>query len=109
MVMGSDYFGIMVWSGSAFDCADTGGEISLLHSFYNSTESHTRAYGECNNGSIVARGIRIENGTYISQLNISVSADMIGKNIGCFDALTNSTLVGSAIILTSGKDIDVLH
>ena len=97
------YFGTTVWSGSAFDCA--GGEIILLHSLYDSTESHVRAYGECNNGSIVAQGITIKNGTYTSRLNISVSTDMIGRSIECLYDATNSILVGSAIILTSGKGV----
>ena len=68
-------------------------------------------YGECNNGSTVAQRIRIENGTYISQLNISISTGTIGRNIECFDAAANSTLVGSrsVIILTAGKIVDVLH
>ena len=103
MVMGTRFVAT-IWSGSAFDCA--GGEISLLHSLYNSTfEYHARAYGECNNGSIVAQGLRIENGSYISQLNISVSTDRIGRNIECFYETTNSTLVGSTVILISGKEL----
>ena len=101
-VAGSDHLGTTVWSGSAFDCS--GGEINLLHRFYNGTESDTgvRAYGECNNSSIVAQGVRVENGTYISQLNISVSNDMIGRSIECFDATADSALVDSAIISRTG-------
>ena len=91
--MGS-HFGTTVWRGSAFDCASS--EISLLHNNYNST---MRAYGECNNGSIVAQGLRTENGvTYISQLNISVSTNIIGRTIECLYDLTTFLLVGSAII-----------
>ena len=103
------YSSTTVWRGSAFDCF--GDEINLVHILYNNTESHIiRAYGECNNGSIVAQGVRIENDTYISQLNVSVSTDMIGRSIECFEDTTYSTLlVGSAIISTSGKDIKVLH
>ena len=101
--MGS-YFGTTVWSGSAFDCI--GGEISLLHSSYNCTELCGHAYGDCNDGSIVAQGLRIENGTYISQLNVSVSADMIGRSIECLYDTSNSTItLGSAIIVPSGKFI----
>ena len=101
--------GITVWHGSAFDCS--GNEISLIHILYNSIESHVIcAYGECNNGAIVAKGIRIENGTYISQLNVSISTDMIGRSIECFeDTIYSTLLVGSAVISTSDKDIKVLH
>ena len=86
--------------------------LSLVHILYNSTELHVIcAYGECNNGAIKAQGIRIQNGTYISQLNVSVNTDMIGRSIECFEDTIYSTLllVGSAIISTSGKDIKVLH
>ena len=106
----SGYFGTTVWRGSAIDCP--GGEINLLHRLYNDTETHIsiHAYGECSNGSIVAQGVRIENGTYISQLNVSVSTDMIGRSIQCFEDTTYSTLlVGSAIISTSGKDSYIIN
>ena len=98
--MGSRY-GTTVWSGSAFDC--TGGEITLLHSFYEST-----AYGECNNGSIVAQSLRVENNntSYTSQLNIAVSADMIGKSVECaYDSGNTETSqsVGVDTITTLGK------
>ena len=104
MVMGSN-FGTTVWRGSAFDCAT--GEISLPHALYSSTVSYLRLSGECNNGSIVAQGLETENGTkFTSQLNISVSAKVIGRNIDCFydDANNNTKLVGSRTISTSGKD-----
>ena len=97
-------FGTTVWHGSAFDCA--GGEISLLHSLYTEdTMPHTRAYGECNKGSIVAQGLRIENDTYfISQLNITISADVMGKSIECiYDSAFTSELIGAKNISISGK------
>ena len=98
-------FGTTVWTGSAFDC--TGGEISLLHYLYNfSSLSYPRAYGVCNKGSIVARSLRVENDIYfISQLNISVSADVIGKSIECIydDGNTHtSELIGAKNISISG-------
>ena len=76
-------FGTTVWRGSAFDCA--AGEISLLHFLYtDDTMSHARAIGDCNKGSIVAQGLRVENDTYyISQLNVTITADVIGKNVEC--------------------------
>ena len=102
IVMGSDYFGVTVWSGSAFDGA--GGEIILSHNLYNSTESHVRAYGdlECNKGSIVAQGIRIENGTYTSWLTISVSTDM---SIECFyDATNSESILGQTKLICCCSD-----
>ena len=100
-VIGSRY-GTTVWHGSVFDCAS--GEISLLHSFYESTESH--AYGECNNGSIVAQSLRVENiMCYASQLNITVNADMVGKNIECIydDGNTVTSQLVGALNITRGN------
>ena len=90
-----------VWRGTAFEC--TSGEISLLHSSY-AESSVLRAYGECNNGSIIAQGLSIaDNMCYTSQLNITVSAYVIGKSIEChYDDSNTATLqlVGAANIIT---------
>ena len=106
-VMGSQ-FGTTVWYGSAFDCAGTSGEISLLHFLYtDDTVSHARASGECNKGSIVAQGLRTENDTYyVSRLNVTVTADIIGKNIECiYDGNTGipELIIDSRNISISGK------
>ena len=105
--MGSRY-GTTVWSGSAFDCS--GGEITLLHSFYaERTVSH--AYGECNNGSIVAQSLRVENMCYISQLNITVGTDMIGKSIECNydDGNTETSQLVGALNINTGKSYPFLN
>ena len=48
------------------------------------------AYGECNNGVIVARGLRVEGDIYTSQLSITVSAGIAGKNISCVHESVNT-------------------
>lgn len=106
MVIGNN-FGTTVWRGSAFDC--TSSEISLLHSLYvNSMHmpASTHAYGDCNNGSIVAESLRRENTCYISQLNVTVSADMIGKSIECIhdDASTSSEKSVGIMNIITGKE-----
>ena len=101
--------GITVWQGSAFNC--TSGEISLFHDRYESDEG---AFGDCNNGDIVGRSLRVNsidnnNSTvmsYVSQLSVTVSSNIIGKSIECIhdDGTTQTpTVVGhSTITATTG-------
>ena len=97
------YFGNTVWAGSAFNCPLE--EIILQHHQFPEN-----AYGECNTGSIVGRGLSVyvNNGTYYyytSQLNVTINSDVIGKSIECYyDGNTGMTqLVGAMnITLTSG-------
>ena len=102
--------GTTVWQGSAFNC--TSGEISLFHDRYESDEG---ALGDCNNGDIVGRSLRavssIDNNnstvtSYVSQLSVTVSSNIIGKSIECVhdDGTTQTpTIVGhSTITATTG-------
>ena len=67
-----------IWSGSAFDCA--GNEIILHHSRFPG-EGVT---GECNNGTIIAHSVRVEdNSHYTSQLNVTISSGLHNKTIIC--------------------------
>ena len=61
----------------------------------------------CNNGAIVGRLIRRgrENDSYVTELSVSVSSEMIGRSIGCYhevgaDALEIGTL---RLATTTGK------
>ena len=73
-----ELLGATIWEGSAFSCLSD--EITLLHRQFPES-----ARGQCNSGSIVGRSLRIDNGSYYtSQLNVTVSSDMIGKSIVCF-------------------------
>lgn len=75
---------LTLWSGSAFDCARRNNEIILQHSLYRESNIiHARPNGACNIGSIVAQILRVENDTYVSQLNITMSDSLIGKTIEC--------------------------
>ena len=71
-----------VWRGSIFDhCADMGtsNEITLLHDH----SSFTQTERTCNNGIIVVQGVQAKNNSFTSQLNITISFDMVGKSINC--------------------------
>ena len=87
---------LTVWRGSAFDCPTSG--IILLHRRFN---SQTTA-GECNNGSIIGRGIRVEGNCFTSQLNITVNSDMIGKTIECVHDNSTENIVGTLTVATAG-------
>ena len=102
--------GTTVWRGTAFDC--TSGEISLLHRAYAET-SVLRAYGECNNGLITAKSLSVADSMcYTSQLNITISNNVIGKSIECHYDDSNTTtlqLVGAANIITSKSNKLILY
>ena len=66
-----------VWKGTAFSGCNSN-EISLIHN------RGKGSFGKCNNGAITGRITRSEsNTTYISQLEVMITPEMIGKNIVC--------------------------
>lgn len=91
--------GNTVWTGTAFSCNDGSNEIALLHSRYASSNG---AVGVCNNGVIVARSLRVEDGYYTSQLNVSVTADIAGKTVVCLHDNVSSQIVQFSNTITTG-------
>ena len=91
--------GFTVWQGSALSC--TGNEITLVHRRFTSEGG---AFGECNSGSIVGRSVRVKDGYYISQLNVSVNNYILGRSISCVhDASSTLVMIGySSINATTG-------
>lgn len=83
--------GKTVWKGSAFDCPDKNDTVNLVHSQF-STEN-ARASGTCNNGMIVGYGIKVEDDCFTSQLNVTVTSDLDGKDIICVHDNGSSELV----------------
>ena len=83
--------GATVWRGSAFNCL--GNDINLLHSSIGS------GIGTCNNGAIVAQKLRATDGFYTSQLNVTISSDVIGKSVECAYVYAQTTSrIGAQII-----------
>ncbi len=67
-----------VWQGTAFSGCNND-EITLIHNRFA-----RGAFGECNDGAITGRSVRVEsNFSYISQLEVVVTAEMVGKSIEC--------------------------
>jgi hypothetical protein len=70
-----------IWSGSAFDCAKKNNVTILLHRLYGNNSTHTRASADCNNGSIVAQSLWVNNDIYVSQLSVTMSDSIQYSNI----------------------------
>lgn len=88
--------GFTVWSGSAFMC--TSGEITLTHIRF-STGS-----GSCNDGAIAAQGVAVNGNAYTSQLNVNMSAGLVGRTVTCTLDGSELTQIGSDTLqLTSSK------
>ena len=65
-----------VWRGSAFDCGLASNSIILRH-------NNPTSIGVCNNGRLVAQIVETFNGTFTSQINVTVSEDMNNKTVEC--------------------------
>ena len=86
--------GTIFWNGTAFDCPSSSNEINLFLGSFGTQEV-------CNYGAISGRIIRVENNTYVSQLSVSVSGEMIGLNISCYHdsgGSQNVNLIGSSLL-----------
>ena len=85
-----------VWSGSAFNCENSANEMVLLHRRFGlSDRDYTKT---CNNGAISGRGVRVSDDFYTSQVNVTISRDLIGKTIECAHYSGSSQAMGSLMI-----------
>ena len=91
--------GATVWRGTVLNCTMSDHEIVLLHSRFESDRGTLRT---CNNGAIVGQSLRVENNScYTSQLNITVSPEMIGETIECAHDHGTTNTIGSLTINTT--------
>lgn len=92
--------GATIWRGSAIECPETD-ELIFLHLI-----RFTATRG-CNGGTIIGRGVEVNDMCHISQLNITLDSSMDGKNIECFyDNGSFVKLIGnSSVAITSGDNI----
>ena len=68
-----------VWNGDAFDCVSSNNAITFLHLRFMSGDKPTT----CNNGTIIGQTLGIEDNCYTSQVNVTVSPKLTGRNIKC--------------------------
>ena len=92
--------GITIWRGTALDeCEDQ--EISLRHNRFTEPMG---ARESCNNNTIVGQSLRVENGLYTSELNVTITSDNVGKNITCaYYNVTETTTAGLLNISLTGE------
>ena len=74
-------------------------EIRLRHSQY----INSQATGDCNDGTIVARGVRISGSYYTSQLTLVVEEEMVNETIGCI----HSDIQGNKISTAGQRMLDL--
>ena len=67
-----------VWTGTALNCLS--GEIILLHQRFTESDGTIRS---CNNGATVAQSLYVQDNLYVSQLNITVTHNILGKTVTC--------------------------
>ena len=105
-VIGEGDAGVTIWKGSAFDnhCEGSKMELQLLHSRYNATSGEVKF---CEDRILEARSVKVENNSYTSQLNVTLTSNITGKIIECaYDNGHNTTLIGS-LEITAG--IKLMH
>ena len=91
--------GATIWRGTAFECSSSSNEIVLTQ------DSPGMQLKMCNDGAITGRIIRTENNTIVSQLTVSVSAEIIGTTISCFPDSGATQIHSSVLALTRGNTI----
>ena len=90
--------GATVWTGTALNCPSD--EIVLFHGRFTQSDGTIRS---CNNGATVAQSVYVRNNLYTSQLNVTVTHDVMGRTIMCgYDAMgdlnsTNELLLSAMI------------
>ena len=88
-----------VWRGSIFNCPSSGNRILLRHSRFEGG-----VLDVCNDGAVVAYSTEVTNGSYTSQLNVTVSPEMHNGTVECIQDDFNETFVGvCTLILATGN------
>ena len=96
-----EYGGFTLWAGNFFLCSSGGKVIELEHRELLNNNAHGGEAKFCNNGNIAGRIIQVENGSFTSQLNVTLTSDIVGQNIKC--AYDNGTVHGvGSLNLTTG-------
>ena len=80
-----NYGGFTLWMmGDFFHCSSGKQLIELAHSQLTNVQGGGASSTLiCNDGNIAGRLIRVENGTFTSQLNITLTTDIVGRSIEC--------------------------
>lgn len=90
--------GITVWKGTALQdvCRSLQQDITLLHREF---ESGIAGFTMCSSNIIAWRTLGVENNSYVSQLNITYSPGLNGREIVCaYDNHREEITIGTRII-----------
>ena len=102
--------GNTIWNGSAFNCPSNSdsnnNQILLRHSGFGSGGN---SVGTCNGGAITGEGVSSENGFFTSQLNVTVSPNLVGQQVSCYyENGSIEILVGAdTIVLTTEGELNI--
>ena len=91
--------GLTVWSGSAIMDLCMGETITLTHN-----TSFTQSSGSCSD-QVTARGITVNGRAHTSQLNLTLSGDLVGMTVEC--TLNSTDIIGNYALFdqsSSGKN-----
>lgn len=100
---GSTIFRGLPTSSLFVNCTGDEGRIGLPHSQFSRPQGIKKS---CNNGAIIAQNLHGENGTYTSQLSITVTSELIGDAIECAhdNGMGIIDVVGMAMINDTGMN-----
>ena len=108
-VMGGLFGGSTVFRGKSSPFVNCTGEsinqeeLTLPHSQFIESQGVKRT---CNNGTIIGRSLSVKNGTYSSQLSITVTSELIGDTIVCAqDNGIDICEVGMSVINDTGESL----
>ena len=79
-----------IWRGSAFNCSNSSGSNNEIILFDGSHGSEPVTW--CN-GTIVGQVVEVQNGSYTSQVDVTLTSDVIGKSIECVRAFQNNSFI----------------
>ena len=102
--------GSTIFRGRSFkfiNCTGNIDRLALPHSQFNRPQGTKRS---CNNGAIIAWSLQGGNGTYTSQLSVTVTSELIGDVIECIhDTGIAIEVVGMIIISDTGVNLVLNH
>lgn len=91
--------GSTLWKGTALQDVCMLQDIILLHREF---APGIIGVSECGGGTVAWRTLGVENNCYISQLNITYVANLIGKTIICaYNNLAQDIIISSRVITTT--------
>ena len=93
-----------MWKGDAIHCNDNEDEIIFLHSRFLENGNRNKT---CNDGDVRGQSVGVMYDKYTSRLNVTLTSELIGKNIMCIhntitlEEITSAVFTGNIIVAVS--------